>query len=116
MKIYDLLTDEAVLTELGERLTQSRLNQNLTQAELAREAGVSKRTVERIESGASTQLSNLVRLIRALGLLANFESLIPEPVPSPLAQLQRQGKERERASATPESHAGTGVWEWGDES
>ena len=116
MRISDLLTDEAVLAELGERLNQSRLNQNVTQADLAQKAGVSKRTVERIEAGASTQLSNLVRVIRALGLLGNFELLVPEPTPSPLEQLKLQSKERVRASATPERSTDSGAWKWGDES
>lgn len=44
-------TDEAVLGELGRRLAQVRLGKNLTQAQLAAKAGVSKRTVERLEVG-----------------------------------------------------------------
>ena len=114
MKIADPLTDEALLAELGERLTRSRLNRNITQAQLAREAGVSKRTVERIEAGASTQVSNLVRVIRALGLLENFERLVPEPSLSPMEQLKLQSKERVRASAGSESSTDSGAWEWGD--
>ena len=34
------LTDAAVLTELGSRLARLRLQRNLTQAQLAREAGI----------------------------------------------------------------------------
>ena len=49
MKIEPQLTDEAVLQELGGRLTQSRIGHNLTQAALAEQAGVSKRTIERLE-------------------------------------------------------------------
>ena len=115
MRIDHLLTDEALLAELGERLAQIRLNRNVTQADLAEEAGVSKRTVERVEAGASTQLSNLVRVIRALGLLENFELLVPAPTPSPLQQLKLQSRERVRASAKPETSTDSGAWEWGDE-
>ena len=109
------LTDEVLLTELGERITRHRLNQNITQAQMAREAGVSKRTVERLEAGASTQLSNLVRVLRALDLLENCELLIPEPTPSPLEQLKLQGKERVRASASHRKRTEPGAWEWGEE-
>jgi len=116
MRIIDLLTDEALLAELGERFTRTRLDRNITQAELAEEAGVSKRTVERIEAGASTQLSNLVRVIRALGLIENLELLVPETRPSPLEQLRLQGKQRERASKTPKRPAGSSAWQWGDDS
>ena len=44
MKINAQLTDEAILKELGGRLTSARLGRNLTQAALAEQAGVSKRT------------------------------------------------------------------------
>ena len=116
MRIENALTDEALLTELGERLAQFRLNQNITQAELAERAGVSKRTVERIEAGASTQLANLVRLLRALGLLENFKLLAPEPTPSPMEQLKLQSKARVRASSKTEKSLRSGNWQWGDES
>jgi len=52
MKIAAQLTAESILEELGGRLASVRLGRNLTQAALAEEAGVSKRTVERLESGA----------------------------------------------------------------
>lgn len=51
MRIGKDTTDEAVLRELGRRLAQVRLGKNLTQAQLAAKAGVSKRTVERLEVG-----------------------------------------------------------------
>ena len=51
MKIAKQASDEAILSELGGRLTRVRLEQNLTQAQLAEQAGVSKRTVERLEAG-----------------------------------------------------------------
>ena len=39
------MTDDAVLEEFGRRLARRRLNLQLTQAKLAEQAGVSKRTV-----------------------------------------------------------------------
>ena len=53
MRISDQLTDKAVLTELGQRLERRRIDAALTQAQLAQEAGISKRTLERIESGVA---------------------------------------------------------------
>jgi transcriptional regulator with XRE-family HTH domain len=115
MKISNQSTDEAVLRELGERLAKDRLERNLTQAGLAEQAGVSKRTVERLEAGDSAQLSSLIRLCRALDLLAHFEMLIPEPAPSPIAQLKLRGKDRRRASAKKTPAHSSRKWEWGDE-
>ena len=83
------MSDEALLTEIGTRLARRRLDRNLTQAQLARQAGISKGTVERMESGGSTQVTNLIRVLRVLDLLQNVDSLIPPPVPSPIQQLRQ---------------------------
>lgn len=115
MDKIDHMTDPAVLTELGERLARHRLDRNLTQAQLAKEAGVSKRTLLRLESGESTQLTNLIRIVRALGLLGNLDVFVPPPVPSPIEQLQREGKKRKRASPRSDSHEPEGGWAWGDD-
>lgn len=114
MKISNQLTDEVILRELGARLARVRLERNLTQAGLAEQAGVSKRTVERMEAGGVTQLVNLVRVCRVLDLLERFESLIPEPVASPVAQLKLRGKQRKRASSAKATTASTGKWQWDD--
>lgn len=93
------LGDAAVLALLGERLARYRLERNLTQSDLAREAGVSKRTLVRLEGGESTQLTNLIRVLRALGLLVNLDALVPPPTPSPLEQLRTRERLRKRASS-----------------
>jgi len=109
-------TDDAVLRELGSRLAQVRLDRNLTQAQLARQAGVSKRTVERMESGGvATQLSGFIRACRVLDLLDRFEQLVPEPVPSPIAQLKLRGRRRRRASAKRTATPSPAKWQWENE-
>lgn len=107
-------SDAAVLAVLGQRLARHRLRQNLTQAELAREAGVSTRTISRLEAGESTQLTNLVRVLRALGLLAGLGELVPEPPESPLEQLRRQGRPRQRASSRRDETEAE-PWRWGED-
>ncbi len=108
------LSDDALLEQLGERLLQYRLNRNMTQAVLAKEAGVSERTINRVEHGHSTQLSNLIRLLRSLGLLGNMDALVPEPAMSPIQQMKLQGKARKRASPSSEREEGE-AWSWGDD-
>jgi transcriptional regulator with XRE-family HTH domain len=115
MKIEATITDEGLLREMGERLTGARLERNLTQAALATQAGVSKRTVERLESGeVATQLSGFVRVCRALGLVERFDLLVPEALPSPIAQLKLQGRKRKRASGKKAAAAAPGKWTWGE--
>lgn len=108
------MTDEALLAELGERLARHRLNADRTQADLAREAGVSKRTVKRIEAGESVQLTSWLRVLRALGLLSNLEHLIPARGVRPLEELRRERGQRRRASG---KRAATRAepWSWEEE-
>jgi transcriptional regulator with XRE-family HTH domain len=114
MKIEGLLTDEAILAELGGRLAQRRLELQLTQEMLAEQAGVSKRTVERVEAGATTQISSMIRILRVLGLLDRLDTLVYEAGPRPMDLLKLKGKARKRASSkrTPTDEI---PWKWGDE-
>lgn len=116
MRIDTTTTDQAILKEIGERVAMVRLNQNLTQANLAEQSGVSKRTVERLEAGESVQVTSLIRLLRSLGLQQRLEALFPEPVASPIAQLKLQGKNRRRASTKRSPDSTNKVWKWGNES
>ena len=116
MKITKQATDQAVLSELGGRLAQVRLERNLTQAQLAEQAGVSKRTVERLESGSvATQMSGFIRVCRVLDLLDRFDLLVTEPGPSPVEQLKLRGRKRQRASAKRKTKISPKKWQWGDE-
>jgi transcriptional regulator with XRE-family HTH domain len=130
VKITKTTTDTVILRELGERLARTRLERNITQAELAVLAGVSKRTIERLETGATgTQLSGFIRVCNALDLAERFDLLVPAPLPSPIEQLRLRGRQRRRASrhapikgAQPDPAAngmvaepGLADWKWGDE-
>ena len=116
MKISSLTTDDAALAELGRRIAEARLARQMTQAQFAQAAGVSKRTVERLEGGASTPTANLVRCLRALDKLDGLDRLLPQSPPNPIDLLERHGKTRQRARPDPDEGAGAGrPWTWGDE-
>ncbi len=115
MKFINDLSDDAVLKEIGHRITQYRLNQDKTQAILAQEAGVSNRTMARIEHGDSVQASSIIRILRALQLVENLDTLLPEPAVSPIQQLKMQGKRRQRASSKSAKSKKEEPWWWGDE-
>lgn len=93
------MTEKLALQQLGQRIARYRLNRNISQQTLADEAGVSKPTLQRIEKGHSSQTANLIRVLRALDLLDNFNNLVPEPAPSPIQQAKMRGKIRQRASS-----------------
>jgi len=115
MKAASTLTDDAFLKRIGGRLAQVRLAKNLTQAQLAEQAGLGLRTVQRLELGAAaTQLSGFVRVCRVLGLEERFDAFIPEQVTSPMAQLKQQGRKRQRANGRRSAAAKPKAWTWGE--
>lgn len=127
MKIDLQLSDEAVAAELGRRLADARVARAFTQGQLAKAAGVSKSTVERMEDGGSLQLVNLIRCLRALGMVENFELLAPETPISPMDQLRATRTRRRRVRSSSAGTGGAGAdnahgvaeppakpWTWGD--
>ncbi len=121
MHLTDLRTDDAVLRELGHRLERLRLARNISQAELGRMAGVSRATIVRVEAGDSVQMSTMVKLWRALDLLAEIDRAVPERRESPIAQLERErrGRDRQRATSSSARQRPAGdlakPFRWGDE-
>ena len=107
--------DAAVLIELGRRLAEQRIREGWTQAELAKQAGIGKRTLERIEAGNSCQTSVLVRVLRILGLGKELAGIVPKAEPSPMELLRMKGKKRKRASSKSRAKTREKKWHWGDE-
>ncbi len=114
MQINKLMTDDAILAELGQRLAQRRINAQLTQADLAREAGVSKRTVERIEAGASAQMASLIRIFRVLDLMSALDDFIPPASPRPMDLVKAKGKIRKRVSSGRKDSGSDKPWTWNE--
>ena len=115
MKLNDTMSDSALLKMLGERLSGHRLQRNLTQQQVADQAGLGLRTVQRLELGAAaTQLSGFLRVCRVLGLVENLEAFIPEPAASPMSQLRQAGRKRQRATGRKAAPGKAGKWTWGD--
>jgi transcriptional regulator with XRE-family HTH domain len=118
MHFDELMTDAAVLAELGHRLARHRLERNCTQAELAAQAGIGQATVQRAERGESIQMTSMIKLLRTLELLGGLDAAVPESIDLPIAQLERQQRKiRGRASGRRRRPTASGEppWRWGDE-
>ena len=114
MKITRLLTDDAVLAEIGQRIAARRIQMQLTQAHVAEQAGIARRTLERLEAGHSSQLASLVRVLRVLDASAGLDGLVPETGPRPMEQLKQSKKRRKRASGKRAAKAAGKPWSWDD--
>ena len=110
----DFLTSSstAIASALCKRLEQIRLSKNISQAELAKQAGVSRSTMTRIADGKSISLDSFVRVIKALGLADHLATLLPDPTVRPVELVTHEGQHRRRASGKRKSNE---PWSWGDE-
>ena len=96
------LTDNMILSKLGEAMKRLRLERNVSQKELAGSAGVAISSIAALERGENISLKTLIPLLRALNSLHMLSDFLKEPEISPIAyakQLDSQ-KTRKRASAT----------------
>jgi transcriptional regulator with XRE-family HTH domain len=94
---FENMSPTAIAEELGDRLRSARLNANLTQAEVATRAGLSRPTVAAAEQGR-VQLENLVAILLAMNMVSQLDAFLPVQNISPLQLAKLRGRERRRAS------------------
>ncbi|MCC5873746.1 MAG: helix-turn-helix transcriptional regulator [Gammaproteobacteria bacterium] len=110
---FELASSQVIAAELGRRLNELRLAQDLTQVQLAERAGVSRGTVVRLTEGSGVSLDTFIRVMQALGLAGHLAALLPDPTVRPVEEV-RHGDRRQRASGRG-GEPGAGEWRWGDE-
>ncbi len=64
-----LLKDEKVVEQLGKELRRMRLSKNLSQADVAKNAGLDRTTVVKLEAGRAATLLTVVQILRAMDRL-----------------------------------------------
>jgi transcriptional regulator with XRE-family HTH domain len=109
---YQIATSELIRSDLGEKLEKLRLLKNITQKDLAKEAGVSLQTVFRAEKGVGISLDSFVRVLSALDVQDNLKILLPDSSIRPIERAETKTKVRKRASSKSDESE---PWEWGDE-
>jgi len=103
---------EALASEIGLKLERLRLSRNITQTDLARNAGISERTLRRLESGDGATLDTLLRVLLALKINQNLDLLVPDPRVRPIERVRTGGSERQR-SRSAKSDQTAKQWRWG---
>ena len=111
MRIITETSDVEVLHEIGDRLKKIRIDSLKTQEEIAVLTGVSLRTINNMEAGKDVSFSTIVKVMRALRILQNLDTAIPEPGIRP-SDVIKLGKHRERVRKTVKP---SNTWKWGDE-
>lgn len=82
---------EDQLITLGSHLARLRFSKQLKQAELAYEAGVSLRTLQRLEAGEIVRSDVLIKVIASLGKLDSVMASLATTEFSPFAMLAEAG-------------------------
>lgn len=127
---FSIASSNQIERALGARIERLRLARNWTQSQLAERAGVSVRTMGRLEKGAGATLDTFIRVLRALELQDALQSLLPDPVEWPIERMDRKNRSkrlrrraRPRAAsdggpsdAGPANDGRASTWKWGDES
>lgn len=108
---FHLANSAQIERALGQRLEAIRLSRNLTQAQTAAEAGVSLRTLRRLEAGDGVSLDAFVRVLMALRLQDHLAALLPDPGVRPIERATRQGQLRQRARPRTASRPAS-AWAW----
>lgn len=102
------------LEEIGLRMARERIRKGLTQAELAKESGIGKRTLERLENGETVQLSTFIRVLGQLDLLDRLIALLPDPQPTPI-QLYNAVEEPQRVYKKRKPEKPKEPWVWDED-
>jgi transcriptional regulator with XRE-family HTH domain len=87
-------TPKELQVQLGDRIKQLRLRQNLDQRETAALAGVSERALRNLEMGRGSTVETFIRALKALNLIDGLDVLVPESSVDPLAVLKSTSKQR----------------------
>ena len=99
---------------MGGKVEEIRLARNLTQAQLGQGAGITVLTLQRLEKGKGVSLDTFIRVLSALELQTNLETLLPDPSVRPVERVNQHGHERLRARPR-KPKAEKGAFIWGDE-
>lgn len=91
-------SDTQILQILGIRFKDYRLGAGFSQDELAKAASVSVSTIHKFETGTITNMTmtNLLSLIRQVGLLDRIDELIPEQPVNPYISERPKKQQRIR--------------------
>jgi len=110
---FSVATSDQIEAALCKRLESIRLSRNITQAQLAEEAGVSPRTIGRLEKGQGVSVDTFIRIMIALGIQQSLEALLPDPTVRPIERVGIGAGERKRARPTRSGNERP-TWSWGD--
>jgi transcriptional regulator with XRE-family HTH domain len=102
-KNWNAMSDQALAEFIGQFIRSKRMEQNITQAQLAKDAGISRSTLVLLEKGETASLGTLLQVLRMLNQLHVLAAFEITPVISPLLLAKEEMKKRQRVRTKPSS-------------
>jgi len=94
----DSASDSVILKIIGEFIKHCRLEQNKSQEQLAKDAGINRSTLIDLENGGNSSTLTLVQLLRTLNLLHVIKQFEINSEISPLELAKKELTKRKRAT------------------
>ncbi|MBQ6956870.1 MAG: helix-turn-helix transcriptional regulator [Bacteroidales bacterium] len=93
------LTDKAILEQVGRKLKEIRVEQNVSQQALAKASGISAFSISQMENGHNPTLLSIVMVLRALQRLDVLDVFFEEKPFSPIAYAEMMRRQHKRTRA-----------------
>lgn len=97
---WSIMSDKALLEQIGKFVQSHRLNQNKSQNQVAEAAGLSRSTLSLLERGEKIRIDSLIQVLRVLDLLFVMDAFKVQEQISPLEYAKLKRKQRKQASPT----------------
>jgi transcriptional regulator with XRE-family HTH domain len=94
--MFSLASVQEISRELGQRLRKLRLQQAVSQEELAARAGLSARALKNLEANGQSTLETFLRVTQALGRATDLDPILEVKVQS-IREMELANRERHRA-------------------
>lgn len=102
-----MMTNSAIIAEIGKYIKHHRLRQNKTQKELATDSGIKRETIARIENGSHFTIMTFIQLVKYLNILEEVRNMFKVPKyisPSIYMKMQKKQARRIRHSKTKQTN------------
>lgn len=97
-KNWASISDNGIALQIGEFVKHHRMEQNKTQAMLAKDAGISRSTLSLLERGEVVTVATLIQVLRVLDQLQVFDGFTITRQQSPILLAKEEQKKRQRVS------------------
>lgn len=94
---FSMISPNDVMLQMANRLRKLRIEQNITQLELARRVGVAPGTIKRFEHTGEVQFRTLLDIAFVLGRLDDFQMIFNSIDKPESLFTTKKSKERKRA-------------------